>query len=618
MVGAVLDGRYRIRGRIARGGMATVYDAVDERLERTVAVKVMHPSYASDPSFIDRFIREAKATAGLNHPNVVAVFDQGSHDGLAFLVMEQIAGHTLRDVLAERGRLSIAEAMSILDSVLDALAAAHRSGLVHRDVKPENVLIGTDGVVKVADFGLARAVESSTRTATGGVVMGTVAYVSPEQIITGHADPRSDVYSAGVMLFEMLAGAVPFGGDSAVNIAFQHVNRDVPAMSEWLAEVPPALDELVLRATRREPGVRPADAGAFLAELRYVSEQLRLPHVTVAAPPPAPAPPPAVFAATRAVPHPMLSPDRLDEAPMPDPPGPRRRLRPGLIATTILLALGLLAATTGWWLGAGRYTEAPSVLNLTKAEAEAKVREIGLGVRYGKAQNSDTVAAGRVLSQDPRPNGRVLDGGAVTVVLSLGPLRPKVPQVANLAADEAKRTLANRNIKFTEKAAFSDSISEGFAIGTNPPAGTELEKDAVVTLLISNGSRPIELPDLRGRTQQDAEKIVRDLGLKTDVEEKDVDDESFQGRVVEQDPGPGNVTAGSTVRLIVGKGQAQGEGQVSVPDLRDKSFREAQRELRDLGLNIRRLNRGSKVIIQFPGPGSQVDPDTTITVVLGN
>jgi serine/threonine-protein kinase len=589
--------------------MATVYDAVDERLERTVAVKVMHPSYAADPLFIDRFIREAKSTARLNHPNVVAVFDQGSHDGLAFLVMEQVAGHTLRDLLAERGRLSIAESVSVLESVLDALASAHRSGLVHRDVKPENVLIGVDGVVKVADFGLARAVESSTHTATGGVVMGTVAYVSPEQIITGHADPRSDVYSAGIMFFEMLTGTVPFGGDSAVNIAFQHVNSDVPATSQRVVGVPPALDELVVRATRREPGARPADAGAFLAELRLISDDLGLPHVTVAAPVHRPL---QDENTTRMVPRNYAPPTSVHDAvDLPDNHRPARR-RTGLVALGILLVLGLVAASAGWWLGAGRYTEAPSLLSLAQKQAEAKANQGGFKIRYGKQRFSENVPRGFVLDQDPKPNGRVLDGGTITVILSNGPDRATVPVVKGLSEEDAKTALSDVGLKFTLKPAFDDSVPQQFAIGTNPPAGKALARGATVELLISNGSRPRELPDLRGKTKEEAERIVRGLGLQFAFEEQEVDDDRFQGRVVEQDPGPGNVSGGTTVRMKIGAGQAQ----VEVPDLRGKTFKEAERELEEVGLKIRKLGRGSQVFIQFPGAGSLVDRDTEITVGL--
>ncbi|WP_420117095.1 protein kinase domain-containing protein, partial [Micromonospora sp.] len=283
LLGSLLDGRYRIRGRVARGGMATVYTATDERLERTVAVKIIHPSQAAEArsrlaGFPDRFTDEAKAIARLTHPNVVAVYDQGTHQGLPYLVMEYVRGRTLREVLAERRRLNPDEALAIMEQMLAAIAAAHRAGLVHRDVKPENVLVAeaptggvanlVDSVVKVADFGLARAVEASAEEGDGNQLMATVAYVAPELVTDGRADPRTDVYSAGIVLFEMLTGRVPYDGDRPVDVAWQHVDKDVPAPSVLVPGLPRVLDELVARATRRDPGGRAAGAGARRAGVR--------------------------------------------------------------------------------------------------------------------------------------------------------------------------------------------------------------------------------------------------------------------------------------------------------------------------------------------------------------
>lgn len=614
LVGAVLDGRYRIRGRIARGGMATVYDALDERLERTVAVKVMHPNYAADPMFIDRFIREAKAAAGLNHPNVVAVFDQGSHDGLAFLVMELVPGVTLRDVLAERGRLSTAEAVTVLESVLNALSAAHRSGLVHRDIKPENVLISVDGVAKVADFGLARAVEASTQTATGNVVMGTVAYVSPEQIINGHADTRSDVYSAGIMLFEMLTGSVPYGGDSAVNIAFQHVNSDIPAPTQRVPAVPVPLDELTVRATRREPGARPADAGAFLAELRDVRTDLALPVSTVAAP----APQATSTHTTRAVPAmgsagPPQSPIQQMLAQQATQPTPRRRRsRAGFIAAAILVTLGLVAAGTGWWLGAGRFTEAPSLMNLTKVEAEKKAKDNGFTVTYRDAEYSETVKPNVVMRQNPEPNARILSGGAIVLVLSRGPERYAVPPVSGLPTEQAKKALTDKKLKWKLASSYHASIPDGRAISTDPKTGTALRRDTVVTLVISKGPKPIDLPDLVGKPRAEAEQILAGLGLKASVTEQEVPDPGQNGKVLTQAPGPGQVPPGSTVALTVAKGPAL----VEVPQLVGKKKDEAESELTARGLKMKTEREGSTVFLQLPPAGSQVPPGTEVTVWL--
>ncbi|MFL6128275.1 MAG: protein kinase domain-containing protein, partial [Mycobacteriales bacterium] len=283
LVGTVLDGRYRVDRMLARGGMSTVYAGTDLRLDRWVAVKVMAPALAHDPAFTDRFVREARTAARLSHPHAVAVFDQGAEDTRAgrvvFLVMELVPGGTLRDVLRQRGRLRPDEAVSLLEPVLAALAGAHRAGLVHRDVKPENVLIAPDGTVKVVDFGLARAVAAPSTSTQAGVVLGTVAYVAPEQVTRGAADPRTDVYSAGILLFELLTGGPPYAGDSAIAVAYRHVHDDVPPPSSRAPGIAPALDELVQRATRREPGARPPDAGALLAELAMVRADLGLRHV---------------------------------------------------------------------------------------------------------------------------------------------------------------------------------------------------------------------------------------------------------------------------------------------------------------------------------------------------
>ena len=282
LIGSLVDSRYRIRSRVARGGMATVYTALDERLERIVALKIIHPGHVRDGAFLDRFTDEAKTVARLTHPNVVAVYDQGTHDGLPYLVMEYVRGRTLREILAERRRLAPAEALAVMEQVLAALGSAHHAGLVHRDVKPENVLVAespaggnlVDAVVKVADFGLARAVEASVEDPDAGQLMATVAYVAPELVAEGYADPRSDVYSAGVMLFEMLTGRVPYDGDRPVDVAWQHVDRDVPPPSKFVAALPLSLDELVATATRRDPHARPTDAGALLMRIQAAREGL--------------------------------------------------------------------------------------------------------------------------------------------------------------------------------------------------------------------------------------------------------------------------------------------------------------------------------------------------------
>ncbi len=377
-----------------------MYEAIDQRLDRTVAVKIMHAPYASDPLFVDRFIREAKSAARLSNPHVVAVYDQGKEQHLTYLVMEKVDGHTLRDLLAERGRLELPEAIGILEPMLQALSEAHKAGLVHRDVKPENVLISRTGSVKVADFGLARAVAAANSSTTRGVVMGTVAYVSPEQIMNGEVDQRSDVYAAGIVLYEMLTGDTPYTGNSAVNIAFQHVHSDVPPARDSAPDLPSVINDLLLRATRRDQTTRPPDATAFLTELQAARKQLGITPTVVSTPEPATATHsivskvPAQLAATSALPSgtsgkaAVRSPDRsVDDPTVMTSPLPtwhehtsnghagRKLDRKKLIYLGIgaLVTLAVIAAIIGWAIGSdGSYSYAPNLVGLTKTQAEKR------------------------------------------------------------------------------------------------------------------------------------------------------------------------------------------------------------------------------------------------------
>ena len=433
LLGTVLDGRYRVDRMLARGGMSTVYAGTDLRLDRRVAVKVMAPALAHDPAFTDRFVREARTAARLSHANAVAVFDQGAEDTPAgrvvFLVMELVAGSTLRDVLRQRGRLRPDEAVSLLEPVLAALAAAHRAGLVHRDVKPENVLIsaGRDG--KVVDFGLARAVAAPSTSTQAGMVLGTVAYVAPEQVTRGAADPRTDVYSAGILLFELLTGSPPYAGDSALAVAYRHVHDDVPPPSSRVPGIAPALDELVQRATRREPGGRPADAGALLAELTMVRADLGLRRVpprdiapdvpdASAARPPAGAParrPAARRPAHRpGGAHAALARHGAAGSPRPPPgagaapaaagwPAERRsRRRRAWLVLLVVLALTLTVGGAAWWFGSGRFVVVPPLADLTRPAATARVHAVDLTATF-RTEPNETVADGRVIRSDPAP-----------------------------------------------------------------------------------------------------------------------------------------------------------------------------------------------------------------------
>ncbi len=394
LVGRLLDGRYQVRARVARGGMATVYVATDLRLDRRVAVKIMHAHLADDESFRERFIQEARSAARLAHPNVVNVFDQGQDDSLAYLVMEYLQGITLRDLLGEYGRLTADQTMDIVEAVLSGLVAAHKAGIIHRDLKPENVLLADDGRIKIADFGLARA--ASTHTGTGQALLGTIAYLSPELVTRGIADTRSDIYAVGIMMYEMLVGEQPFRGEQPVQIAYQHANDSVPSPSLKNPDVPPALDDLVLWATSRDPEDRPRDARAMLDQLFETEHLIHdehgqertavLPVAHAAIPDPgaggAPTGPAGRGTATRLL---AREPDRAAEptpertrarsrersreqawreelTPSGDAPLPStiklvtataRARRRGAWAAVIVLVLAAAAGGTGWWFGPG-------------------------------------------------------------------------------------------------------------------------------------------------------------------------------------------------------------------------------------------------------------------------
>ncbi|WP_306212070.1 Stk1 family PASTA domain-containing Ser/Thr kinase [Actinoplanes sp. RD1] len=641
LIGTTIDGRYRITGRVARGGMATVYTAVDDRLERTVALKIIHPSQATNVHFVDRFTDEAKTIARLTHPNVVAVYDQGRHQGLPYLVMEYVQGRTLRDLLTQRRRLNPVEALAILEQMLSAIAAAHRAGLVHRDVKPENVLVAeapsgglanlVDSVVKVADFGLARAVEASSSD-DSGQLMATVAYVAPELVTDGHADARTDVYSAGIVLFEMLTGRVPYDGGEPVDIAWRHVDNDVPAPSSIVRGLPTALDDLVARATRRDPGARPTDAGALLAEVQVVRDDLGAANVETALLRQVPPRPPAADA-TALVPQvtsviPPVGGDRPSWARLPDqgrraagarryaepePPEPTGRFgdRRRILLIAAITAMVLTIAGSTWWLTAGRFTKAPQLVNATQTLAEQTARAQGFGVVIGQGRYSEDVPKDVVLEQQPPAEERIAKGGTITLVLSLGPERYPVPDVIEKEKALAKGDIEGAKLVYKEGTPkYSDDVAEGAVISTDPKAGTEAKPGDTVTVVLSKGKAPISVPDVKGKNINDARAELQGQGLQVVEQVKDSDEPA--GTVLGQTPAPGTgVEKDTEIKLEVSKGPPF----VTVPELTGQNCQQAAQTLQGMNLRVRiQFNQNGNVFQQNPGGNSQVAPQTEVVL----
>lgn len=617
LLGRLLDGRYQLESVVAHGGMATVYLALDMRLERRVAVKVMRPELAADAGFVARFAAEARAAARLTHPDVVTVQDQGRDGSIVFLVMEHVEGRTLRDVLASRGRLAPAEAAQVMEHVLSALGAAHRAGIIHRDVKPENVLMADDGRVKVADFGLARAIGQATSTKTMGAMIGTVSYLSPEQVETGKGDARSDVYAAGIMLYELLTGEKPYVGDSAMSVVYQHVHSTVPAPSERVPGLPEAVDRLVSVATNRDPAQRPADATAFLALLHRSGlidvggPSSGVPEPTLVVPREALAGPGGTASLPRQPRRPAATSAPVTAA--------RRRRRgvPWLVAAVLVVVAAVLG---GWaWyagVGPGSVTTVPSLLTLTQAQAQTKAERAGLKLTFSARQFSETAPAGLVLATTPAPGRRVDKQSTVRAVLSKGKERLTVPSLAGTDASGASAALLRAGLTpGPTTQVYDEKVTAGTVVSTDPEAGEALKRDSVVSVVVSKGPAPVPVPELVGHSAAEAAAALDAASLVGRPSEA-FSDTVGKDTVISQEPAKGtSVRKSATVAYVVSKGPEL----INVPSVFGKSEAAARQILTAAGFQVRVIKPfGSErfgVRVQLPTGLQRRGTTITLTIV---
>ena len=643
LLGAVVDGRYVIARRIARGGMATVYRARDKRLERDVAIKLMHRHLAESPDFTARFNREARAAARLSSAYVVTVHDQGvwdSGDGRhAYLVMEYVPGPDVRSELIRTGSFTLGTALAITEQTLRALSSAHSAGIVHRDVKPENVMLTSrippvsiferpEIHAKVADFGLARAVTSVSPTT--GQAMGTVTYMAPEVITTGIAEAPADVYAVGIMLYEFLTGELPFQAETPIATAYMHINEPMPHVAEQADWIPASLDSFIALLTAKDASQRPANGEEALRELLAITRSIpeedlirRIP--VIPAPqsdgedddgeddaPPDPKPLPAAPTTTMPMPGPV-PPDGAAPAAEPIPPGggaddgngarrlrrrrtdlrhetpelPGRRRRQGRrawAALAILLAVALTAVLWYFRAGPGKRVTIPAVAGQTYEQALSSLREEGLTARRRNVY-SDTVPSGSVVSTDPGGGGRVHPSRVVTVTVSRGVEQVTVPDLSGLSAQEARRRLGSARLVYREAAVYSESVDEGRVVSQSVAADTAVNHDSAVTVTISKGRQPIRVPNVVGKSEADANNAIRKAGLTVSRQEEHSDTVA-QGVVISQDPSKGTVHRGDSVTVVV----SQGPELVDVPNVVDMRREEATTTLQNAGFQVQADN----------------------------
>ncbi|MGH2793710.1 MAG: PASTA domain-containing protein [Actinomycetota bacterium] len=578
-IASLVGGRYQITGLIASGGMGEVFQAHDKVLDRTVALKVLRAGIGSDADFIERFRKEATIAGRLSHPNIVQVYDWGrGDDGSAFMAMEFVDGQNLREVLTANGRLRPSIASRIAAQVCAALEAARKAGLVHRDVKPENILLTADGGVKVADFGLSRTMAES-RATQAGVLMGTAHYLAPEQVEGDQSDHRADIYALGIVLYEMLTGETPFTGDNPLVIAYQRVRNDVPPPSARIGGVPPALDQVVARATARDAANRFSSAAEMADGLRMATPRSDTGEVGTLVHP------------TTAIPIGTQETIQL-----------RRKRGPRITRRGIIVIAAILAAVLAsipLLTGALAQVDVPNVVGAQKAAAQATLEKAGFKVTT-ETENHPEVPIGVVIRTDPAADTSIRKGSTVKLIVSLGPVTVQVPNVRGIPFAEAEKQLTGRGLEVVKVEQFHPTVAKGLVIEQDHDPNSIVTRDTPVTLTVSKGKERIAVPDVVGKTEADATQILTTAGFTVRVDRADHNTVPA-GQVIDQAPKKGvKADKGSEVKIIV----SNGPPKVAVPNILCMTRTQAAHTIAAAGLKINFVGTYSRVVDQSPPPGS--------------